>query len=225
MDAMTHSCEAYFCMEKNPMSDAFALRAIKIISENLLNVVKNPGDVEGRLALANASAMAGIAFSNSMVGLVHNLGHTVGALCHVPHGTAMSILLPYGMEYNIHRTADIIGEILLPLAGPDVYASTPKKRRADKVVELIRKMNQDLHDATGGKHPRFLKEIYDRNGAQLVPQSMLPTIAQCMMLDGARMSNPEEILPVDALMVLEHAYEGTPLNRKKIQKGGNKVKF
>jgi alcohol dehydrogenase len=225
MDAMTHSCEAYFCMEKNPMSDSFAIRAIKMISDNLLNVVKNPGDMEGRLALANASAMAGAAFSNSMVGMVHNLGHTIGALCHVPHGTAMSILLPYGMEYNMHRSADIIGELLLPLAGSEVYSSTPKKRRADKVVELIRKMNQDLHDATGGKHPRFLKEVYDRNGAQLVPQSMLPTIAECMMLDGARLYNPEEILSVDALMVLEHAYEGTPLNRKKIQKGGKKVKY
>jgi alcohol dehydrogenase len=225
MDAMTHACEAYFCMEKNPMSDSFAFRAIKMISDNLLNVVKKPGDLEGRLALANASTMAGAAFSNSMVGLVHNLGHTIGALCHVPHGTAMSILLPYGMEYNMHRSGEIISEILLPLAGPEVYKSTPKKQRADKVVELIRKMNQDLHHATGGKHPRFLKEAVDRNGKQLVPQSMLPTIAECVMLDGARIYNPEEILPVDAMLVLEAAWEGVPLDRKKVDKGGKKVKY
>lgn len=225
MDAMTHACEAYYGMEKNPISDSFALRAIKMISDNLLNVMKKPGDLAGRLALANASAMAGAAFSNSMVGLVHNLGHTVGALCHVPHGTAMSIFLPYGMEYNMHRSAGIIGEILLPLGGPELYASTPKKQRPDKVVELIRMMNQDLHDATGGKHPRFLKEINDRNGKQLVPQSMLPTIAKSMMLDGSRFYNPEEILPKDAMLVLEAAYEGTPLNRNKVDKGGKKVKY
>ena len=91
MDAMTHACEAYYCLEKNPLSDSFALRAIRIVSENLLKVIKNPADMEGRLALANASTMAGASFSNSMVGMVHNLGHTIGAICHVPHGTAMSI--------------------------------------------------------------------------------------------------------------------------------------
>ncbi|HQL82732.1 MAG TPA: iron-containing alcohol dehydrogenase, partial [Spirochaetota bacterium] len=151
MDAMTHAIEAYFCKEKNPVSDSHSLYAIKMISDNLLNVVKNPGDLKGRLALANASAMAGIAFSNSMVGLVHNMGHSTGAVCHVPHGVCMSIFLPYGLEYNLHRCADVIGEILFPLAGPEVYAATRKKDRAEKVIELIRKMNQDLYDATGGR--------------------------------------------------------------------------
>ncbi len=225
MDAMTHACEAYYCLEKNPLSDSFALRAIKIISENLLNVVKNPADMEGRLALANASTMAGAAFSNSMVGLVHNLGHTIGALCHVPHGTAMSILLPYGLEYNMHRCGEVIGEILLPLAGPEVYARTKKEERPDKVVELIRKMNNDLHEATGGGHPRFLGEINDKHGAAAVPESMLPVIAQAMMQDGARMANPEEFLPPDAMLVLEHAWEGKPLDRGKVNKGGKKIKY
>lgn len=225
MDAMTHSCEAYFSMEKNPLSDSFAIKAIQLISENLLNVVKNPKDLKGRSALAIASTMAGVSFSNSMVGLVHNLGHTVGAICHVPHGTAMSILLPYGMEYSLHRAPDVIGELLFPIGGPEVYAATPKKERGEKAIELIRKMNQDLHDATGGKHPRFLKEIRDRSGAQVVPESVLETLAQATMLDGARMSNAEEIYPPDALLVYRHAWEGTPLDRKKIDKGGKKVKW
>lgn len=225
MDALTHAIEAYFCKEKNPMSDSHALYAIKMISDNLLNVVKNPNDMKGRLALANASAMGGIAFSNSMVGLVHNMGHSTGAVCHVPHGVCMSIFLPYGLEYNIHRCGDVIGEILFPLAGPEVYAATPKKERAEKVVEIIRKMNQDLYDATGGKHPRCLKEIMNRDGSQAVPQSMLPAIAKATMMDGARLYNPEEILEYDSLMVLEHAYEGIPLDRKKIKKGGRKVAY
>jgi alcohol dehydrogenase len=225
MDSLSHACEAYYGMEKNPISDSFALKAMQLISENLLNVVKNPNDVEGRLALANASAMAGVAFSNSMVSMVHNLGHVMGALCHVPHGIAMNLFLPYGIEYNLHRSTDIIGEMLLPLAGAEVYAGTRKKDRADKVVEYIRALTQQLHDATGGKHPRFIKEYYDRNNKQVVQESMLPIIAEAIMLDGARFNNPEEILPSDALMVLEHAWEGTPLDRKKIKKGGRKVKY
>lgn len=225
MDALTHACEAYFCLEKNPLSDSFALKAIRMISQNLINVIRNPKDIQGRLALAGASAMAGIAFSNSMVGMIHNLGHTVGALCHVPHGVAMSIFLPYGLEYNLHRSAEIIGEILFAMAGPEVYSQTPKKERAEKVIDLIRKLNEELYDATKGRHPRCLKEISGRDGGQLVPKEMLPYIAEAIMMDGARLTNPEELLPADALFVLEHAWEGVPLDSDKIRKGGCKVKY
>jgi alcohol dehydrogenase len=94
MDALSHAVEAYTCLAKNPLSDAHAVAAITLISENLVNVVKNPGDKNRRLAMANAATLAGIAFSNSMVGMVHTLGHSVGSVCGVPHGTAMAILLP-----------------------------------------------------------------------------------------------------------------------------------
>ncbi len=222
MDALVHACEAYYCIEKNPLSDAFAIRAIAMISRNLLHVIKNPEDSEGRLALANASTLAGAAFSNSMVGMVHNMGHVVGAVCGVGHGTCMAVLLPYGLEYNLHRRAETIGELLFPLAGPEVYAATAKSERPEKVIAISRQFNQDLHDATGGRHPRFLKEIRDRQGARLVPHRILSEIAERTMEDGARLYNPEEFLPDDALMVLEHAWEGTPLDRTRIKRGGKK---
>jgi len=132
MDALTHSVEAYTCLSKNPISDAYALEAIALIANNILNVVKNPTDQEGRLALATAATLAGMAFSNSMVGMVHTLGHSVGAICHVPHGTCMSILLPYGLEYNMHKNGEYTGELLYALAGEKVYARTPKDQRAKK---------------------------------------------------------------------------------------------
>ena len=82
----------------------------------------------------------------------------------------------------------------------------------------IRKLNQDLHDATGGRHARFLKEIVDREGRQMVPKEKLPDIARTAQGDGAKVYNPEEINYDDAIMVLEHAYEGKPLDRRKIRK-------
>jgi hypothetical protein len=96
-------------------------------------VLDRPRDEQGRLALAQGATMAGIAFSNSMVGLVHSLGHSVGALCHVHHGTCMSILLPAVLEYNLEARRAEIGELLLPLAGAEVYADTPadESRRED----------------------------------------------------------------------------------------------
>ena len=225
MDAMTHACEAYTCMAKNPLSDTTALAAIQLISQNILNVVKKPNDLEGRLALANGSALAGMAFSNSMVGMVHTLGHATGGVCRVPHGVCMSILLPYGLEYNLHKTANLTGELLFALAGPEVYAGTPKKERAERAIYYIRKMNQDLHDATNGGHARFFSEVKDREGKQMVPQEALPAIARTAMGDASQFYNPEDLDFRDFMMVLEHAWEGIPLDRKKIRKGKKGIKF
>ncbi|RSR18770.1 iron-containing alcohol dehydrogenase, partial [Acinetobacter baumannii] len=132
MDALTHCVEAYTCMAANPLSDAYASAGIKKISENLFNVLENPNDSQGRLELAQASTMAGIAFSNSMVGLVHSLGHALGAVAHLPHGLCMNLFLPYVLEYNKQVNGKKIGELLLPLAGADIYAQTPATQRADR---------------------------------------------------------------------------------------------
>jgi alcohol dehydrogenase len=219
MDALSHAVEAYTCLAKNPLSDAHAVAAITLISENLVNVVKNPGDRNGRLAMANAATLAGIAFSNSMVGMVHTLGHSVGSVCGVPHGVAMAILLPYGLEYNMHRNGHLTAELLLPLAGTNVYAATSKDQRTDTVIALIRRMNQDLHDATGGRHARFFKEVLDKEGKHMVPREKLPDVANTALSDGSLFYNPEDVDYNDFSMVLEAAWEGTPLDKSRIKKG------
>ena len=219
MDALSHAVEAYTCLAKNPLSDAHAIAAITLIRENLIDVVKNPGDKNRRLAMANAATLAGIAFSNSMVGMVHTLGHSVGSVCGVPHGVAMAVLLPYGLEYNRHKNGHLTAELLLPLAGTNVYAVTSKDQRTDTVIALIRKMNQDLHDATGGRHARFFKEVLDKEGKQMVPREKLPDIAKTALSDGSIFYNPEDLDYNDFLMVMEAAWEGTPLDKSRIKKG------
>ena len=218
MDALTHAVESYFCLQKNPLSDVHALSAISLISRNLLKVIKKPDDQEGRLALAKAATLAGMAFSNSTVGLVHTLGHSVGGVCGVPHGTCMSIFLPYGLEYNYHLVSDTIAELLLPLAGPEVYADTPDKMRAEKTIECIRQLNQDLHNATEGRHARFLKEIMDRDGNPMVRKSHFDAIAKTAIGDGTKFYNPEEIDYDDSRLVLNAAWDGRPLNRDLVKK-------
>jgi alcohol dehydrogenase len=213
MDALTHACEAYTCLSKNPLSDGDALLAIRLISNNIMRSVANPNDLDARLALAHGSTLAGAAFSNSMVGMVHSLGHATGGVCQAPHGTCMSILLPYGLEYNIKKVEPLIAELLFPLAGEKVFSSTPKEQRALKAIQLIRDFNQKLYDATNGRHARYLKEIKDREGNILVPREKLPKIAKTAMGDGAQFYNPEELDYNDFLMVLEHAWEGKPLRK------------
>jgi alcohol dehydrogenase len=219
MDALSHAVEAYTCLAKNPLSDAHALAAINLIGEHLINVTKNPEDRTGRLAMANAATLGGMAFSNSMVGMVHTIGHSVGSVCSVPHGACMAIVLPYGLEYNQHKNGRFSAELLLPLAGSKAYAETPKQERTEKVIALIRQMNQDLHDATADKHARFFKEVMDREGKPMVPREKLPDIARTALGDGSIFYNPEELDYDDFLMVLDAAWEGKPLDTRRIKKG------
>ena len=167
MDAFSHAVEGYYCLQKNPLSDAHSLAAVNMIHQYLSMVTKNPADKDGRLAMAVGACLAGISFSNSMVGIVHNLGHATGAVCGVPHGICMAVLLPYGLEYNMHKRRDTIAELLLPMAGEDVYLKTPRTERADKVISLIRQMIRDLNVITGGRHARYFSEVKDRDGKQM----------------------------------------------------------
>jgi len=198
MDALTHATEAYTCLQKNPLSDAYATAAIRKVSDNLLNVMDNPKDSAGRLELAQASTMAGIAFSNAMVGMVHALGHATGALCHLPHGVCMSLFLPYVLEYNLDQIRDSLGELLLHLAGPEVYAITPKAQRAQEAIGTIRKLRDELHRRC--KLPRTLRETGK------VTEDQLDRIAEMALDDGSIMFNPRETSLEEARSVLQQAW-------------------
>lgn len=198
MDAMTHAIEAYLGLAKNPMSDAYASQAIRLISDNLLAVIDNRNDSEKRLALAQASTMAGIAFSNSMVGLVHSLGHATGAVCGLPHGQCMSIFLPAVLEYNKPVASDMIGELLLPLAGADVYAKTPANQRADKVIETLKQLKDSLHTKTG------LARTLSETGK--VTESQFDDIIAKALDDGSIIYSPIEADKDDLLKIIQRAY-------------------
>jgi alcohol dehydrogenase len=119
----------------------------------------------------------------------------------------------------MHKREVEIAQLLLPMAGEEVYLKTPKAERADKVVSLIRQLNADLNSITGGRHARFFSEVKDRDGKPMVPRDVLPQIARAALLDGATIYNPEDADSEDNLMVLEAAWEGKPLDRNKLKKG------
>jgi alcohol dehydrogenase len=131
----------------------------------------------------------------------------------------MAILLPYGLEYNQHRNGHLTAELLFPLEGADAYARTPRANRAARVIARIRDLNQSLHDVTQGAHPRCLGETYGPDGHLAVPKKRFPDIVSVAKNDGSTVYNPEALDDEDIVMVLEHAWEGTPLDRSRIRKG------
>ena len=101
MDAMTHAIEAMTSTQREPIADAMALHAIRLLSDYLPVCIKDGGNIRARGQVQMAATMAGWAFGNAMVGLVHAMAHSIGAVARVPHGVSCGIMLPYCMDYNI----------------------------------------------------------------------------------------------------------------------------
>ncbi len=112
MDALSHAIEAYIGIQSNEMSKALSFRAVKLIFDNLIGAIENGKDKRVRFNMLVASTMAGMAFSNSMVGIVHSLAHAAGAVLHIPHGVAVSIFLLSGLKENLDRAKGDFSELL-----------------------------------------------------------------------------------------------------------------
>ncbi|QEN06520.1 iron-containing alcohol dehydrogenase [Oceanispirochaeta crateris] len=206
MDALSHAVEAFTCLGKNPLSDQMAWTAIELIRDHLIPGVDDPQNREHRLQLAIASSLAGQAFSNSMVGMVHSIGHSVGALCHVPHGSCMSILLPYALEYNFTPIEPLLSDLLGALADPDILENTAAEDRAEMTIQIIRTMNHILREKTGGRHPERFSHLLNREGVPLVSKEQFPRIALTTMGDASIVYNPVDLGYEEILKVLEESY-------------------
>lgn len=195
MDALTHSIEAYVGVEASPFSDAFAAGAIELIMKYLIAATENGEDIEARGAMLIASAMAGIAFTHSMVGCVHGMSHVTGALYRVPHGEANAIYLPYGMEYNFEEITEKLAR-LAAVMGEEV-SGLSEEEAAKTAIKAVRKLTGKLHDL--GALPIKLSEVG-------VPEDGLKEIADTVPSDGTSFYNPREVDEEELLPYIQRAY-------------------
>ncbi|MFB0584032.1 iron-containing alcohol dehydrogenase [Aeromonas salmonicida] len=199
MDAMTHAIEAFIGNAKNPVSDALALMAIEKIANALPKVLQSPQDKQLRLQLSEGSTLAGMAFSNSMVGLVHALGHSLGARCHLPHGLCMNLFLPTVLDYNRPGIDPELARLLLPLVGAERFAATPATERAQASIQALCALRDSLWQAV--KLPRTLRE------AGVTDKGLLPEIRDLAINDGALLYNRKDADRAQLLDLLERAWE------------------
>lgn len=181
IDALCHAIEAATCLQSNPLSSAYCCAAIRLISANIVRAVQHGADAEARLNMAMAATMAGIAFSNSMVGAVHAVGHALGGVCHVPHAEAMGILLPHVLRYNLPVAAEDYARLLPDMAGWERAAATPADQRGEAMVQTVADLLERLHQLVG--IPLRLSEVG-------VTEQELPRVAKTAVNDGAIIVNP-----------------------------------
>ena len=112
IDAMVHAIEAYTTAHrKNPISDALAREALRLLAANLLRVCEVPGDREARGAMLLGAHLAGVAFANAPVAAVHALAYPIGGLFHVPHGASNALMLTPVLGHNMPAAMPLYAEL------------------------------------------------------------------------------------------------------------------
>lgn len=201
MDALTHAIEAYVSTAAQPFTDPLAIEAIKIIYKTLK--ASYDGDMAAREKMHYAQCMAGMAFSNALLGITHSMAHKTGAAFstgHIPHGCANAMYLPYVIQYNAvnKRAKERYAEIAkaIGLKGKSATALV------NALCDVIRDMNKYFNI------PSSLKE-YGIDEAEFL--SKIDEIAKLAIGDACTGSNPRPITPAKMKALFTHVYYGTPV--------------
>jgi aldehyde dehydrogenase (NAD+) len=189
MDAMTHAIEAMTSIGREPISTGMALHAIRLVSTYLPQCTQDGNNINARGQMQLAATMAGWAFCNSMVGLVHAMAHSIGAVSHIPHGVSCGIMLPYCMDYNIDDGEPEAIKIYATVAqalGVSTRNDEPKRAAKAAVKEIF-----DLLKRIG--HPLKLSEFG-------VKEADILKAADLSMADGAIVNNIRYVLGKDEVL-------------------------
>ena len=186
MDAMTHAVEAIHSIPHEPLTDGLALHAIRLLYQYLPVCVQNGSDLHARGQVQIAATMAGWAFANAMVGIVHAMAHSIGAVAHVPHGIANGILLPDCMEFNLEDAADGYAMIAEAMGVREKGMDDSEAARA--AIQAMREFTRKIG------HPQKLSEMG-------VSGKDIEKAADMSLSDGSIVNNPRIVM--DSAEILE----------------------
>ena len=202
MDALTHAIEAYVSTLHSPFTDPLAIKAIEMVLDYLPQSYKC--NMDAREQMHYAQCLAGQAFSNALLGIVHSMAHKTGAAFstgHIPHGCANAIYLPYVIEYNAHepeamrRYADIARRVGL--------GGTSEKAQVNALIEKIREFNRAMNI------PATLKD-FGVNEDEF--KEKVAEIAKNAVGDACTGSNPRSITPEQMEKLFVCTYYGTEVD-------------
>ena len=196
IDSLTHALEAFVSKRANDEADEYALRAMRLIAPNLRTVYGDPSNVVARAAMMKGATLAGIAFSNSSVALVHGMSRPIGAHFHVPHGLSNAMLLPAVTEYSLN-------------------AALPRYAEAARAMGVANSAEGDQSAAA-----KLLQELRDLNRDRALPtpaaygidpaawDGLLPTMAAQALASGSPANNPAVPTAEDITALYRRAWAG-----------------
>lgn len=190
LDALTHAIEAFVSKANSPMTDLNALEAVRLVTENLVDSIRNPLDLDLRSKIMQGSLLAGLAFSNAILGAAHAMAHSLGGETDAFHGECNAILLDHVIEFNFPNSPERF-ERIAEAMGLDLRGlNTVEKKAAllQKVRELKKEagMNRVLHHLG-------------------VARSDLSILSEKALKDPCMITNPRPASPRDIEVIYEES--------------------
>lgn len=190
MDAMTHAVEAYVSTISNPITDASALHAIKLISTYLRAAVGDGKNMQARDMMSYAQFLAGMAFNSASLGYVHAMAHQLGGFYDLPHGVCNAVLLPVVQEFNAKQ----VPELFIDMAAAMGHPTTDKDAAVAAVLRSIRQLSADVGI------PKNLKELG-------VKPEDFDVLAANALKDACGFTNPRPATHDEIVGLFRQAYE------------------
>jgi alcohol dehydrogenase class IV len=189
MDVLAHAVESHVSTNASDYTEPLAMEAIEMVFDYLPKAVEDGDDMDAREKMHNASTMAGMAFSNSSLGIIHSLAHKIGGELHVTHGLANAILLPYVIEFNYQSARDIFEKI-------------EKRLGIVSLADAIRKLNKTVNIPASFKEVDWL-ECTDEDFEEI-----LDRMSQNALEDPCTLTNPKEPTVDDMKEIYKKSYYG-----------------
>lgn len=188
MDVMTHAVEAYVSTNATSYTDPMAMEAIKLTYNQLPVAYDDGSNMEARTDMHNASALAGMAFTNSSLGIVHSMAHKIGGEFGITHGLANAILLPYIVDYN--------------KKGTDKYKQIEKELGVYDLSKALRELN------TSVGIPNTLKQVEEVEISEEKFNEVLKRMSKNALEDPCTLTNPIQPSVEDIEMIYKSAFYG-----------------
>lgn len=192
MDALSHDCEAFVSTLASNYTDALAAESVKMIFQNLPKAYNDGNDMEARQAMHDASCLAGMSFTNAILGIIHSMAHQLGGMFGVPHGRANALLMPNVIRYN-SKSADKYR----------CLAQIVEKKTAEDFAQEVEKLRNNVGIEDSLREYGIEENIW---------QEKLDVITQNAMNDPCTGTNPRKPTLKDIKKIYECCYNGNFVN-------------
>jgi alcohol dehydrogenase class IV len=199
MDALTHAVEGYTCNWHSDLTDGLCIKAARQVFEFLPRAVADGSDMEARERMHNAATCAGLGFGNSMASLAHAMGHALGAIFHIPHGRAVSLFLPYAIEFAAVTAPERYAELGATLG---LLKGTPGEV-ALSMAERVRTLSQKIGNPTSVGEASVGRQDYEMQIDKLMDDAFNDT----QMVTAPRAPTYEELR-----QIFLYAYDGRSID-------------
>ncbi|MEH6470838.1 MAG: iron-containing alcohol dehydrogenase [Halopseudomonas sp.] len=201
IDALTHAIESYVSKKSNPYSDSQALAAMRLLAPNLRRIYHDGSDKPAREAMMLGATLAGIAFSNASVALVHGMSRPIGAAFHVPHGLSNAMLLPSVTAFSIPSAPERYADCARAMGVASEQDSDEQGN--SKLLQELLAINEELQVPTPEQFGIERQQFFE----------LMPMMAEQALASGSPGNNPRVPSAEQVIEIYQQLWQAQPIYR------------